>query len=227
MILEDGAVFIADAHYPHHNSVLLKLLKNIEDGEIETKQLFLMGDIFDLLFRDGRYVYEYNREAVEYINRISERVSVIYLEGNHDFCLKKIFPKTEVIPRDKQPLCIYDRDDNLYCLSHGDRYETGILYNIYSAVIRSPITISLLSPLEKTISKKTLHKLSKKHICGKIANFEVIAKKILSNYPVNATVIEGHYHQGTKAGRYISLPSLACENRYARYINGNIVFYNL
>ncbi len=227
MILEDGAVFIADAHYPHHNSLLLKLLKKIEKSEIETKQLFLMGDIFDLLFYGGRYVYEYNREAIEYINHISERISVIYLEGNHDFYLKKIFPKTEVVPRDKQPLCIFDRDDKLYCLSHGDRYETGILYNIYSILIRNPVILSLLSPFEKKISEKTLHKLSGKQICGKIANFEEMAKKILGRYPNSAAVIEGHYHQGIRTGRYISLPSLACDNRYAQYINGNIVFYNL
>ncbi len=227
LIIENKALFIADAHYPHHNSILLKLLQKIKSGEIETKQLFLMGDIFDLLFGGGEYVYDYNKEAIEYINCLSDKISIIYLEGNHDFYLKKIFPKIKVIPRDKQPLCINDVSGRLFCFSHGDKYETGILYDIYSAIIRNPLTISILKVFEKRISKKMLYSLSKKDICKKIRNFDDIIKKILKHYPENAIVIEGHFHQGIKKERYISLPSLACDNLYTLYLDGEFIFHKI
>ena len=227
MILEDRAIFIADAHYPHHNSRLIKLFKKIRNSEIETKQLFLMGDIFDLLFGRGKYVYDYNKEAIEYINLLSSSISIIYLEGNHDFNLKNIFPNIQTIPRNKQPLFIYDIKDNLYALSHGDKFETSMLYNIYSAIIRNSLTISLLLPFEKIISKNTLNTLSNKKICKSIKGFNNIINRILINYPKNATVIEGHYHQGVIIDRYISLPSLACENRYTIFQEGEFIFKDI
>ena len=227
MILERDAIFIADAHYPHHNSRLINLLQKIQNGKIETKQLFLMGDIFDLLFGRGKYVYKYNKEAIEYINQLSSSISIIYLEGNHDFNLKSIFPNIKIIPRDKQPLFIYDTKGNLYGLSHGDKFETSMLYTIYSAIIRNSLTISLLLPMERIISKYKLKTLSNKNICGKIKEFENIVDKILLRYPQNATVIEGHYHQGKIIDRYISLPSLACENRYTIFRDGEFIFKDI
>ncbi len=227
MILEDDAIFIADAHYPHHNSRLINLLQKIQNGEIETKQLFLMGDIFDLLFGKGRYIYNYNKEAIEYINLLSKSISIIYLEGNHDFNLKNIFPNIEVIPRDKQPFYIYNIKGDLYALSHGDKFETDLLYNIYTAIIRSPIIIYLLLPFERIISKIKLDTLSNKKICGKIKEFKKIVYNILLRYPENATVIEGHYHQGVQIKRYIALPSLACSDMYTLYKNGEFLFQNI
>ena len=38
--IEQGAIFVADAHYPNHGDAFLKLLKKIDKGEIKTPQLF-------------------------------------------------------------------------------------------------------------------------------------------------------------------------------------------
>ena len=54
--IEQGAIFVADAHYPNHGDDFLKLLKKIDEGEIKTPQLFLVGDIFDLLFGYNDYI---------------------------------------------------------------------------------------------------------------------------------------------------------------------------
>jgi len=48
--IKENAIFIADSHYPHHGDDFLTLLKKLDNKEIETQQLFLMGDNFDLLF---------------------------------------------------------------------------------------------------------------------------------------------------------------------------------
>jgi N-acetyl-gamma-glutamylphosphate reductase len=45
--LQDGALLIADAHYPNHKKEqFLALLQDIKEGKIRAKQLILMGDIF-------------------------------------------------------------------------------------------------------------------------------------------------------------------------------------
>ena len=44
--IKEGALFVADAHYPHHGDEFMQLLHKLENGEMTTPQLFLMGDIF-------------------------------------------------------------------------------------------------------------------------------------------------------------------------------------
>ena len=59
--IKEQALFIADSHYPHHGDAFLDLLKKLERGEIETPQLFLMGDNFDLLFGHNDYIQTFSK----------------------------------------------------------------------------------------------------------------------------------------------------------------------
>ncbi|MBD3794144.1 MAG: UDP-2,3-diacylglucosamine diphosphatase, partial [Campylobacterales bacterium] len=62
--IKEEALFIADAHYPHHGDEFLQILRQLDSGERQTPQLFLMGDIFDLLFGYNRYVQTFSDEAI-------------------------------------------------------------------------------------------------------------------------------------------------------------------
>lgn len=221
MLLEEGAIFIADVHYPNHGEEVIKLLKNIQNDNIKTSQLFLMGDIFDLLFK-GEFVYEYNRELIELINNLSKSISIIYLEGNHDFNLSSIFLDVEVVPRYKQPYIIKNNNGHTFCLSHGDRFDTGIFYNIYTSIIRNSLIINILTPFERWISSNILKRLSKKDICKEFKLFKDKVAKIIPYYPKNCFIIEGHFHQDYKDSRYIALPSFACAKRFGVYKDGEI-----
>ena len=223
--LKENALFIADAHYPHHGNNFLEILKQLKE-EKTTTQLFLMGDIFDLLFGHNNYIQNFAKEAIELLNELSIQIEIVYLEGNHDFCLKEIFPHIQIYSREQQPIHYKLKKQDVY-LSHGDKYQTGFGYNLYSKILRNRYTLTLLKPFEKSIINHRMKKLKEKNICGNFKNYQKRFDAIRREYPQNSLIIEGHFHQSIIHKNYISLPSLACQKKIAKVHNGKIVFIKL
>lgn len=227
MEIKEGAIFIADAHYPHHGDEFLELLKDIKNGKIKTSQLFLMGDIFDLLFGYNDYIVTFTHEAISLLQELSKTMQIYYFEGNHDFCLKDVFPDMHLYSRDEQPVDM-KKGEKKVSLSHGDKYDAGFGYGVYCKLLRSKITLNILKPFEKKIINHQMSRLPTKIICRKMSNFEQKVEAIMSHYPEYLDmVIEGHFHQAVKIGKYISLPSLACQKMYAVVKNGEIIFKSI
>jgi len=221
--IKEQALFIADAHYPHHGDTFIQLLHKLEKGEIHTPQLFLMGDIFDLLFGHNDYIQSFSKDAIKLLQNLSEKLEIIYLEGNHDFCLKEVFPNIKVYSREAQPIRFKLREEDVY-LSHGDKYETNFGYGLYSKLLRNKIILTLLQPFEKLIIDDRMKRLKKKKICKKFISYKERFNAIASHYPKDSLIIEGHFHQSLVHNNYISLPSLACQNSIAIVQNGKIIF---
>jgi UDP-2,3-diacylglucosamine hydrolase len=224
--IRENALFIADAHYPHHGDHFLKILKALEEKSIQTPQLFLMGDIFDLLFGHNEYIKTFSKEAIEALQKLSQTIEIFYIEGNHDFCLQEIFPHISVYKREEQPVHFRLNNHDIY-LSHGDKYTAGILYNLYSKLLRNRSTLTLLKPFEKKIINHRMEKLKRKKICGDFKEYKKRFNKIISKYPKNSTIIEGHFHQALIYKNYISLPSLACQGEVGIIKEGNVIFMKL
>ncbi len=223
MNINNGAIFIADSHYPHHGNEFLALLQKLDNGTVKASQLFLMGDNFDLLFGYNNYIKTFTIEVIELLQDLSLKMEIYYFEGNHDFCLKELFPNINVYSRDEQPISFKLGNKNI-AISHGDKYATGFFYGLYCKILRNKITLTLLKPLEKSIINYTMRKLSRKKICNDFTGFEKRVEQILKNYKDVDLVIEAHYHQSTVVGKYISLPSLACQSEVAIVEEENIVF---
>jgi UDP-2,3-diacylglucosamine hydrolase len=221
--IKDNALFIADSHYPHHGPAFLIFLQKLDNEEIKTPQLFLMGDNFDLLFGYNDYIQTFSSEVIFLLQKLSKTIEIHYFEGNHDFCLKELFPDINVYSRDEQPV-VFTLDEKNVAISHGDKYVTGFGYDLYCKVLRNKTTLTLLKLFEKAIINDRMQKLSAKNICNTFENFETRVKKILEYYQDADLVIEGHFHQSKILGKYISLPSLACQGKIAVNENGNIVF---
>ncbi|NOR56236.1 MAG: UDP-2,3-diacylglucosamine diphosphatase [Sulfurovum sp.] len=224
--IKENAIFIADSHYPHHGDTFLKTLKDIENGTIKCPQLFLMGDNFDLLFGHNTYIQTFSKEAITLLQKLSKTLEIHYFEGNHDFCLKEVFPDMHVYAREEQPQT-FMLGDKKVGISHGDKYVTGFGYDLYSKVLRSKTTLSLLKPFEKAIINDRVKKLSQKDICHTFHGFEKRVEDILENYKEVDLVIEGHFHQSKTVGKYISLPSQACQGKVAVVEEGEVVFKSL
>ena len=224
--IKEGALFVADSHYPHHGDHFLDLLKRLADNELQTPQLFLMGDNFDLLFGYNDYIQTFSKEAIVLLQKLSEKMEIYYFEGNHDFCLKTLFPHIQVYSRDEQPVTFY-LDERVVALSHGDRYETGFGYDLYCKIMRNKKILTFLKPFEKAIIDDRMQKLSQKDICHTFENFEKRVEAILSHYQEVDLVIEGHFHQAKVIGKYLSLPSLACQQKVAVVEEGEIRFKSL
>jgi len=123
--LKNGAIFIADAHYKKENERLYYLL--LELNSSPPSQLFLVGDIFHLLL-DFPYLIEYNQKVIDLINEISKKTELYYFEGNHDFCLDRIFYDSVIL--------IKELRKNGICINHGDLYLDDKFYLFYSKIIR-------------------------------------------------------------------------------------------
>jgi len=224
--IQKNAIFIADSHYPHHGNDFLILLQKLENEEVKTSQLFLMGDNFDLLFGYNEYIQTFSFEAIALLQKLSERLEIHYFEGNHDFCLRGIFPDIQVYSREEQPV-MFALGEKKVAISHGDKYVTGFGYDLYCKILRNKTTLTLLKPFEKSIINDRMQKLSQKNICQNFYDFEKRVEAILENYTEADMVIEGHYHQSKIMGKYISLPSQACQGKVAIVEEGELVFKTL
>ncbi len=224
--IQENALFIADSHYPHHGDAFLNLLQKLESGEVNTPQVFLMGDNFDLLFGYNEYIQTFSSEAISLLQTLSKKIEIHYFEGNHDFCLSELFPDIKVYSRGQQPVT-FELGEKSVGISHGDKYVTGFGYDLYCKLLRNKMTLSLLKPFEKSIISDRMRKLSKKHICNTFHSFEKRVEAILEHYEDIDLVIEGHFHQSRVVGKYISLPSQACQGMVARIEEGTVVFKSL
>lgn len=218
--IKEGAFVVSDAHYSHHRPELLDFLKEIHSKKLQPTQLILMGDIFDTLFGGIPNTVHVNLEAVKLINDISLEIEVIYLEGNHDFNLKNIFPHAKVFPISQQPLACEFNGKKVF-LAHGD-FGSNIGYKLYTSWIRSSLTLAILNSVNflgsNIILKKLDAYLSKKDDCKKFLGFnEFIANRLENRYKCEY-FIEGHYHQNKtielEKFNYINLGAFACNQRY-------------
>lgn len=224
--IKENAIFIADSHYPHHGDAFFTLLQKIVAKEIQPSQVFLMGDNFDLLFGYNDYMQSFSKEAIVLLQRLSKEIEFIYLEGNHDFCLQEVFPDMQVYSRDEQPVH-FELNGQKVALSHGDKYATGFGYDLYCKVLRNKATLTILKPLQELIINHRMGKLSQKEICFDYIGFEKRVERILDYYKDSDLVIEGHFHQAKTIGKYISLPSLACQGQVGMVEEGKIIFKTL
>jgi UDP-2,3-diacylglucosamine hydrolase len=224
--IKEGAVFISDSHYPHHGDAFLLLLQQIKNKELNTPQIFLMGDNFDLLFGYNSYIQTFSQDIITLLQTLSRTIVIHYFEGNHDFCLSSIFENINVYTRDVQPV-VFSLAGKKVALSHGDKYKTGHFYNLYSVILRHKLTLTLLKPFSKMIIGYQMKKLSQKKICHTFEGFEKRVDAILEHYKDVDLVIEGHFHQARILGKYISLPSQACQRTVGVIENGEMVFKKL
>jgi len=218
--IKEGALIISDAHFSLLRPELLALIEEIYFKRVKTTQLILMGDIFDSLFGSIKYTYKNNQKIIDMLNEIALNVEVIYLEGNHDFNLKKVFRNMKIFTIYQQPvLCSYE-DKKIY-LAHGD-FDGAFGYKVYTYLIRLPLILFFLRIIDN-LSKHSIlnfvdNHLGKKDDCNEFTGFkDFIKRRIEEKYSCDY-FIEGHYHQNKQIGFkkfiYINLGAFACNQRY-------------
>ncbi|MBE0491652.1 MAG: UDP-2,3-diacylglucosamine diphosphatase [Sulfurospirillum sp.] len=219
----EGAIFIADAHENENRHNLWRFLLLLRDKKIQTRQLFLMGDMFDLLVDEVTSTHQKYKKYITLLEDLACEMEIFYFEGNHDFCLKNLFSRVIVIPIAKQPMPFIFIDTTPCLLAHGDK-NNGILNSIYTSIIRFRPLLWALNRYDLFVNFKVSSKIEKsllpKKICKKIENFHTIITAKMKHYPPikNLHVIEGHYHQNESfmidGVHYINLPSFACDQSY-------------
>ena len=221
IIIKEGALFIADAHESSSRTYFLDFLDEIAQNP--PPQLFLMGDMFDLLVGGIDYGTQKYKAYIERIDALAKCCEVVYLEGNHDFNLGSLFLHVKVIPIQKQPIVAVLPDGKQCLLSHGDKYG-GFVHTIYTSLIRNRVVLRFLGFIDKhrnnIISKTIESNQLKKKLCSPIHAFDTLVEEKLKRYPLYNIdcVAEGHYHQNKsftcKGIEYINFSSFACNQSY-------------
>jgi len=220
--LRSGAILIADSHYGPWRTPFIDFLRAIDQEDIKTSQLILMGDNVDLLFGPIDATLRLNHEIITLLNSLSVKIEIIYLEGNHDFCLAPLFPNITIVPRTKQPLMMLYGAQKI-ALLHGDMVAP-FGYEMYTALIRNRLLLYGLNWINDTfggfIMKRLIAQMKRKNHCNSIDDFRLIAhrhkdQKWIMHCDI---LIEGHYHQNQsfdfETYRYINLGAFACNERY-------------
>lgn len=220
--LKPRAVFIADSHTAPYRPQLLSLLKSL--NEKPPIQLFLMGDMFDVLVGNYPDSVERNREALDLISELAQKSEVFYFEGNHDYNLKSTLPGVKVYDRYEQPV-FFEKDSLVIGISHGD-VLSGRFHALYMRMIKSVGFVALIQWMNRYVLKNGIWSqldcwLQKKNICYPFDGFEKLAQKRLKKYRKIRkvdVVIEGHYHQDKnyydQGTEYINLGAHACNQSY-------------
>ncbi len=219
--IQDGALFVADVHYNPNRNEFLDFLYDIKNGDLQTSQLFLMGDIFDFLAGEIKYFKTQNNEAIQLINQLSQKIEIFYFEGNHDYNIVSLFPNIQIFKREIQP-ALFDWNGKKVALAHGDIF-TPRGYNIYTQVIRNHQLLVFLNAIDinNWLTKKIDFWLRGKNLTNIFSNFDEFAENrlgVYKKYIDSDVVIEGHFHQGklyTNDNKlYLNLPSFGVEQSY-------------
>lgn len=218
----DGAIFIADAHENEKRDNFWRFLSDIESKKILPTQLFLMGDMFDLLVGEITATHKFAQKYIDKLEILAKNFPIFYFEGNHDFNLKSLFKNVKIFSFKHQPQTFYTPAGNIL-LSHGDKYG-NFFYKSYTYFIRNTITSSSLNFLNEclkgAISSYIINNQYKKNICNKIDNFEEKILSKLKYYPTEniKAIFEGHYHQNQnflhENVSYYNFSSFACDKSY-------------
>lgn len=208
--IKNDAIFIADSHtqcFAQHgrDSLLLVLEKMLDSAP---SQIFLMGDISNILVGNLKSSIKSNEKLLNAIDSLSQKAQIIYFEGNHDFNLERIMPSVVKIPRNNQPQIAYFGEKTAL-IAHGDIFLDK-KYEIYIKILSAKITAKILNALdlatfgrlyaliEKKVQSKKIRLLS-----DECAIQMLIKRRIQSyqNYILRHNlrvdfVIEGHFHLG-------------------------------
>ena len=144
--IKSEAIFVADSHYNQKNKEFLTFLEKVESNEIFTSQLFLMGDMIDFISGESRYFVQQNSVVINLLNKLSKSIEIIYLEGNHDYNLKILFPNINVIKRENQPL-LAKFGQKTVSISHGDNFINW-KYDLYCKFIRNAVFLRVMNFLD-------------------------------------------------------------------------------
>ncbi|EAI4297833.1 UDP-2,3-diacylglucosamine diphosphatase [Campylobacter lari] len=197
IIIKENAIFIADAHENENRRGFWDFLQALKDKKIQTPQLFLMGDIFDLLIYEVKATHGFAKAYIDLLEELADEIEIIYLEGNHDFNLAKFFKKVKVFSIKQQPLLCEFQDKTLVKLAHGDIFLKPFLQFCLKS-LRNHYLLFFLNFLniinKEKITQKILKNQNKKQLIRKIPYFATLVKERLKHYNIGF-IIEGHYHQ--------------------------------
>lgn len=211
LILKENSIFISDSHFKKGDENMLEIFKKLN----KDSQVILMGDIFHLLIGNLKTSRRINYELIDILKKLELSNEIIYLEGNHDFFIKKLkFKNIRIFPRKIQPIIVKNYLYHDCILAHGDIYLDK-KYEAYRKKLDNRLFICMLKLINfltfdsihkyhfKNAHEKPIIKMPQDHIESFLKNRKIIYKQALQSFIKNNLIeekqifiIEGHFHLG-------------------------------
>lgn len=132
---------MSDLHINDDRDPIYRIVLNFLESEISTDDTVVFaGDIFDVFVGSKRIFIDRYRDFFHLLEKMSARgIKIYYIEGNHDFILKKSLPDCENVhwsPKEVQ----LNLDGKSFFISHGDQVNgKDIAYLLLRLFFRSPL----------------------------------------------------------------------------------------
>lgn len=200
--------FVSDVHIrrtgDENSKLFLKFLQHPVTQKAE--KIFLLGDIFDLMVGEkNEYLKAFSTEFSEIKKLAESGKEIIFVEGNHDFHLKKLLEKyfkgNKFRHYDRPFIEEYDGTKILVC--HGDEIELeNPSYQKYRSFIKSGLIKFLANNVAPYIFIKSVGENASQTSRKYSANYENdlvrekfkrSAKQACDQYGVQKTIF-GHSH---------------------------------
>ena len=210
--IQNDAIFIADSHTQtnaqNRRDSLILALQKMCDSNATPSQIFLLGDISNILVGNLKSSVKSNEMLLNAIDSLSKKAQVLYFEGNHDFNLDSILPDVRKIPRKNQPL-LATFGKKRVLIAHGDIFLDK-KYEIYIKILSAKWTCKMLQMadfatfgwlynfIEKKVQSKKIRFLRESSAIYALMQSRIQKYKNYidsQNLKVDL-VIEGHFHLG-------------------------------
>lgn len=225
LIIKEDAIFLADSHIKNGKGDLIDIFKKMLKKNEFPSQIFLLGDISNILVGNLTSSVESNNIMLSLLDSLSNKIEIIYFEGNHDFNLANVLPKVLKISRKNQPLIAQFKDKKVL-LAHGDIFLNK-KYEMYIKILTSSKSARILNFFDCLTKGRLYNFISKKVENKQIKypqNANHIIKKRLESYRLYinslnleiSMIIEGHFHIGkiveSESFIYVALGSFYHDN---------------
>lgn len=200
---------ISDLHLGLNNSKPKNIINFL--NSIDTKTLILNGDIIDIdaINRGHKWKNKHNKVIMKLLD-MSKKTKIIYIRGNHDDAIKKLFNinigNIEFV--DEYYIYIEDgENEKKYVVTHGDKLESPgsqlkLFYKFGSVLYDILLTINNYYNIIRAYFKLPYHSISKaaktnvKKIMSFIFEFETKALEYAKETNSDG-IICGHIHTPT------------------------------
>lgn len=129
---------VSDVHIKKEGDTAALLFAQFLEHSKSADIIILLGDIFDLIVGGDQAWINRFPQTFERLSKLSQSKKIYYVEGNHDFHLKRLFEKGPLskIEHVQGDLILNDQGKRL-CFSHGDDVEIdNTSYRKYKSIIQ-------------------------------------------------------------------------------------------
>lgn len=228
---EAPLALLGDAHLREGDADVTGFVRFLDHLPGDIRTLAILGDLFAVWIGSPDLLRAHHREVIGALERLRGRgCSLLYIEGNHDFFLERIYSRRlfELLAKDSLDLAVGGRRVHL---AHGDLVNTrDRQYLAWRALSKNRLFFSAFSMLPAgarlLIADRLEARLAKTNVEFRrgfpFSECEAYARKRIAQG--GEVLVFGHFHEerridyrvGEKSGTVFVLPAWSAGHRYLR-----------